>query len=95
MEIFGTIAAADNIIQTVAWKAMQWMGIVMISVGLCTSCVAAFGCFAVVCQNRKFLYVYAIILKLIILLEFAGVVVVVLKFYDNLWHSYTSGFQDI
>jgi uncharacterized membrane protein len=45
-------------------------------------------------QNRGFLYTYSVFVILIILFEFAAVIVI-LVFRNNLWQSYDSGFREI
>jgi hypothetical protein len=91
---FNAIIAAHNITQALGGDAMQWIGTIMIIVGAVTSCLAAFGCLGAVCQNRVFLYAYAVFLSLIILLEFAGIIVT-LQYRKDLWLSYDSGFEEI
>jgi len=91
---FSAIIAAYNITQALGGTAMQWIGTMMIIVGVLTTCLAAFGCLGAVCQNRVFLYLYSVILTLIIVLEFAAVIVT-LKFRNDLWRSYDSGFEEI
>ncbi|CAF2840990.1 unnamed protein product [Rotaria sp. Silwood2] len=91
---FSAITAAYNRTQTLGEESMQWIGTIMIIVGVFTSCLALFGCLGAMCQNRFFLYSYAIILGLIISLKLA-IVIVVLRFRNDLWQSYDSGFEEI
>ena len=91
---FNAIIVAHNITQALGGTTMQWIGTGMIILGVLTACLAAFGCFGAIYQNRIYLYVYAIILSLIIVLEFVAVIVV-LKYRNKLWLSYDSGFEEI
>jgi hypothetical protein len=91
---FNAIIVAYNITQALGGTAMQSIGTIMIIVGTVTSCLAVFGCLGAVYKNRGFLYIYSIILTLIIILEFAAVIVT-LKFRDDLWKSYDSGFEAV
>ncbi|CAF3447791.1 unnamed protein product [Rotaria socialis] len=91
---FSAIAAAYNITQSLGGLTMQWVGTIIIIVGVFTSCLAAFGCLGAICKNRVFLYSYATLLTLIVLMEF-GAVVVILRFRNDLWQSYDSGFEEI
>ncbi|CAF1328039.1 unnamed protein product [Rotaria sp. Silwood1] len=91
---FSAVTAAYSITQALGGETMQWIGTIMIIVGVFTSCLASFGCLGAICQNRLFLYVYAVILSLIILLEFTAVIIV-LRFRNDLWQTYDSGFREI
>jgi len=91
---FSAIVAAYNITQALGNASIQWIGTIMIIVGVFTSCLAIFGCLGAVCKNRFFLYVYSILLILIIIFEFVAVIVT-LKFRDDLWRSYDSGFEQV
>lgn len=91
---FSSIPAIYNITQAIGMHTVKWGGTVMIIAGAFTSCLAAFGFLGAICKNRGFLYSYAVILILVILLEFAAVIVV-LKFRDQLWKTYDSGFGDV
>lgn len=91
---FDAITAAHNITQALGGDTMQWIAIVMIVVGLFTACLATFGCLGAHFKNRGFLYSYALSLTLIVLIEFAAVIVI-LRFRNDLWKSYDSGFADI
>ena len=91
---FDAITAAYNITQALGSATMQWIGTIMIIVGSITCCLATFGCFGALNKNRFLLYTYALMLSLIILLEFATVIVV-LRFRNKLWHSYDSGFEKV
>lgn len=91
---FNAIIAAYHITQALGNPAMQWIGTILIIIGSFTTCLAAFGCLGAACQNRVFLYAYAVILSLIILLEFAAVIVS-LQYRNDLWVSYDSGFEEI
>ncbi len=91
---FSAIIAAYNITQALGGAAMQWIGTIMIIVGVFTPCLAAFGFLGAVRQNRVFLYLYSVIFILIILIEFAAVILI-LKFQNDLWKSYNSGFKEV
>lgn len=91
---FNAIVAAHNITQALGSAAMHWIGTIMITVGSFTVCLATFGCLGAACQNRGFLYVYAVILSLVILVESAAVIVT-LQYRNDVWSSYDSGFEEI
>ncbi len=88
------IIAVDNITQAFGGEALQWIGTIMIIVGASTACLAAFGCLGAVCQYRGFLYAYSLFLTLIILFEFT-VVIITLRFRNDVWESYDSGFKEV
>jgi len=88
------IIAVDNITQAFGGEALQWIGTIMIIVGASTACLAAFGCLGALCQNRGFLYAYSFFLALIILFEFT-IVIITLRFRNDLWQSYDSGFKEV
>ncbi len=91
---FKTIVAAYNITEALGGRTMGWIGIIMIILGIITAGLAVFGCLGAGYKNRLFLYTYAVILTLIIFLEFASVVVT-LQFRNDLWQSYDSGYKQV
>jgi CD63 antigen len=91
---FNSIAEIYSVSEALGGEAMQWVGTGMIVAGIATACLAAFGCLGAFLHNRVFLYVYAVFLTLIILLEFAAVIVT-LVFRNDLWKSYDSGFMEL
>ena len=91
---FNAITAVYHITQALGSPTMQWTGTILIIIGSFTTCLAAFGCLGAFYRNRLFLYVYAVILSLIILLEFAAVIAS-LQYRNDLWVSYDSGFEEV
>lgn len=88
------IATAYNITESLGNETMQLIGTMMIVIGVLTLLLAAFGVLGAVAENQCFLYAYVVALSLVLLLEFAGVIVT-LKFQSKLWYSYDSGFSDV
>ncbi|CAF0924242.1 unnamed protein product [Rotaria sp. Silwood1] len=91
---FIAISEIYGVSEALGREAMQWIGVGMITVGILTACLAAFGCLGAVLKNRGFLYTYSVILLLIIFFEFAAVIVT-LVFRNDLWKTYDSGFMEV
>lgn len=91
---FDAIVVAYYISQILGEETMQWIGTTMIISGASTACIAAFGCLGAIYQNRVFLYTYSLFLTLIILLEFAAVIII-LRLHNDLWQSYDAGFEQV
>ena len=91
---YSAISEIYGISEALGGEAMQWIGVGMIAAGLLTACLAIFGCLGAVMNSRCCLYIYSIFLLLIIVFEFAAVIVI-LVFRNNLWQTYHSGFQEV
>lgn len=91
---FSAIIAVSNVTQALGGSNMKWIGVMIIIAGISTIALAIFGCFAAAYKTRFFLHLYAILMVLIILLEFAAVIVA-LQFRDDIWQSYDSGFEQV
>ena len=91
---YSVIHAAFTVTEALGGAGMQWLGVIMIVVGLLTCALAVVGCLGAIHKNRTFLYVYAGFFIMIILVEFI-VVILTLVYRVHLWHSYDTGFEGI
>ncbi|UJR36183.1 hypothetical protein I4U23_028917 [Adineta vaga] len=91
---FRAISEIYTVSEALGGEAMQWVAVGLITVGALTTILAVFGCLGAISKNRCFLYMYAICLTLIILVEFAAVIAT-LVFRNDLYTSYDSGFMEI
>lgn len=91
---FSAIVEAYNITQSLGTGTMKWIGIAMIVAGFLTVFISAFGFLGAVAKKRTFLYFYAFIFVIILLIEFAGVILLLVH-RNQIWNSYDSGFSDV
>ncbi|CAF0785750.1 unnamed protein product [Adineta ricciae] len=91
---FRAISEISAVSQALDGEAMQWVSIGMIVLGVFTALLAIFGCLGAMSKNRCFLYVYAICLTLIILVEFAAVIATLI-YRNDLYKSFDSGFMEV
>lgn len=89
---FSSILAVYNITQALGNSKMLWVGIGLITMGAIVTVLALSGCLGSIYKNRIILYVYAFLIVIIILLEFAAVIVL-FKFRVQIWETYNNGFQ--
>jgi len=91
---FSAISEIHSFTEAFGNDLMQWIGVGLIVIGIFTACLATFGCLGAVLKHRCLLYVYATFLILIIVFEFA-VVILTLVVRKDMWNTYDSGFLEI
>jgi hypothetical protein len=91
---FAAFLAAHTSTAVIGVEALQWVAAILIVAGVCTVLLSSFGCWGAVCQNRCFLYIYAVILGLLIIIELVGFVVA-LTFRNKILTGYDSTLTEI
>jgi len=91
---FIAIITAHTSTEKFEGATMQALIVIMITVGVFTLLLSTFGCLGAVCKNRCLLYIYAVILSILIILELTAFVLV-LAYRNRLWRSYNDDLLDI
>ncbi|CAF2400267.1 unnamed protein product [Rotaria sp. Silwood2] len=89
------VALSDHInAQIIGGEAIAVVGVILIVTGIFTILLSIFGCLGSLLKNRLFLYLYAIILSILMILELAAFITT-MSSRVRVRHSYESGLWNV
>lgn len=80
-----------NISEAFRSGIFQWVNLGMILVGALTAVVAAFGCIGALAHKRMLMYIYALSLIFIVIVELAAFITT-LVYRKDIWNTFDSGY---